>query len=128
MKNLRIAFDIDGTICPNTNGKYDEAKPYPEMVKLINELYDAGHYIIFNTARGMGRGSSVPGRAATFYYRLTQNQLEAWGIKYHELHLGKLLADVYFDDRGFRLREDGSSVEDMRAFLESNFNTEDGDC
>ncbi len=128
MKQLRVVLDIDGTICNNTNGKYDEAKPYVDMIALVNELYDTGHYIIFHTARGMGRGNSVPNKAATLYYRLTQNQLEAWGVKYHELHLGKILGDIYLDDRGFRLREDGSSVKDVKEFLKSNFNLEDEDA
>lgn len=125
---MRFAFDIDGTICPNTNGKYDTATPYQEMIDLVNELYDAGHYIIFHTARGMGKHNGVPNQAATTYYRLTQTQLDSWGVKYHELHLGKILADVFFDDRGFRLNEDGSSVNEVREFLKTNFNIEDEDA
>ena len=46
-KNLRLAFDIDGTLCNNTNGKYPEAEPYQDMIDLINKLYDEGNYIIF---------------------------------------------------------------------------------
>ena len=114
---MRVVFDIDGTICKNTNGKYAEAQPYQEMIDLINKLYYDGHYIIFHTARGMGKHSSVPNRAATTYYRLTQNQLDSWGVNYHELHLGKIIADVYFDDKGFRLEEDGSSVEELKEFI-----------
>jgi uncharacterized HAD superfamily protein len=117
MKDLRIALDIDGTICNNTNGKYEEAQPYQHMIELVNELYDDGHYIIFHTARGMGYCNGVPNQAATKWYKLTQNQLDEWGVKYNELHLGKILADVYIDDRGFRIKDDGSSVEDLRRFL-----------
>lgn len=54
---MRLAFDIDGTICNNTGSKYAEAQPYQEMIDLINELYCNGHYIIFHTARGMGKHS-----------------------------------------------------------------------
>ena len=114
---MRLAFDIDGTICNNTNGKYAEAKPYQDMIDVINQLYYKGHYIIFHTARGMGKHSSVPNRAATEYYSFTQNQLDSWGVKYHELHLGKILADVYFDDKGFPLNEDGSSVQKVKDYL-----------
>ena len=32
---------------------YSDAKPYPERILRINELYDDGHKIIFLTARGL---------------------------------------------------------------------------
>ena len=35
-------FDIDGTICTNTNGHYDPALPYPERIAQINKLYESG--------------------------------------------------------------------------------------
>jgi len=120
MKKLRLAFDIDGTLCTNTLGRYYEAKPHEEMIKLVNELHDAGHYIIIHTARGMGRNDNVPGKAYTLLYRLTQNQLDGWGVKYDELHLGKLHVDLFVDDKGFRVRADGSSVEELRTFVENN--------
>ena len=114
---MRFAFDIDGTICNNTNGKYDEANPYKRMIDLVNDLYDAGHYIVFSTARGMGTCDGEPAKAITKWYRFTQNQLDKWGVKYHELHLGKIQADVYVDDKAFRVQDDGGSVEDLRKFL-----------
>ena len=30
----------------------------------------------------------------------TKNQIEEWGIKYHELFLGKPSGDIYIDDKG----------------------------
>lgn len=114
---MRYCFDIDGTICTNTNGKYADAEPYHDMIDVINELYDAGHYIIFHTARGMGKHNGVPNKAATDWYHFTQDQLHGWAVQFHELHLGKILADVYFDDKGFRLNEDGSGVEAVKKFL-----------
>lgn len=113
----RLVFDIDGTICNNTNGSYEDAHPYKDMIALINEMYDAGHYIIFHTARGMGKHNGNRALAYKDWFCLTKMQLEDWGVKFHELHLGKILGDVYVDDRGFRLREDGSSAEDLRSFL-----------
>ena len=114
---MRLVFDIDGTICNNTNGKYPEAKPYREMIDLINRMYDNGHYIIFHTARGMGLHNGVPNKAATTWYSVTQNQLDHWGVKYHELHLGKILGDVYVDDKGFGIENDGSSVDELKKFI-----------
>ena len=47
--------DIDNTICTQTYGDYSKAKPYQDRINKINDLYDAGHKIIYFTARGMGR-------------------------------------------------------------------------
>ena len=35
-------FDIDGTICTNTDGDYLNAIPYPNIIKKVNELYNEG--------------------------------------------------------------------------------------
>ena len=35
---MRYIIDIDGTICTNTYGKYEEATPLPENIKKINIL------------------------------------------------------------------------------------------
>lgn len=114
---MRYAFDIDGTICSNTNGKYEDAEPYQDMIDLINDLYNSGNYIIFHTARGMGLFNNIPAQAATKWYAFTKNQLDNWGVKYHELHLGKIHADFYIDDRAINVRNDGSSAQDLRRDL-----------
>ena len=49
-------FDIDGTICANTDGDYEHATLFKEVVGKINRLYDSGHKIIFYTARGSTTG------------------------------------------------------------------------
>ena len=51
----RYCFDIDGTICTNTWGEYEDAEPFFDRIKIINELYEKGNHIIYFTARGMGR-------------------------------------------------------------------------
>jgi hypothetical protein len=93
-------FDIDGTICNNTNGKYEVAKPFLERIKQINLLYDEGHTIIFHTARGMGRSSNSYGYANKAFYEFTRTQLIDWGVKFHSLYLGKPAGDYYIDDKG----------------------------
>ena len=85
-------FDIDGTICTNTYGDYGKAVPFYEKIKLINNLYDSGKYIKFFTARGSGTGKD--------WYLFTKNQLDKWGVKYHELIMGKPEGDIYVDDKG----------------------------
>lgn len=95
-------FDIDGTICTLTDGQYENAKPIPKRIELVNRLYDEGKTIIFQTARGMGRHSNNSALAIEEFYDFTINQLESWDVKYHKLFLGKPAADVYVDDKGIR--------------------------
>ena len=84
-------FDIDGTICSITDGNYKEAKPFTDRIKLVNKLYETGSTIIYFTARGSTSG--IDWRA------ITEEQLSQWGVKYHELHLGKPHYDVYIGDK-----------------------------
>ena len=55
---MKYVFDIDGTICTNTAGEYENAKPFRDRIVKINKLYDDGNVIIFQTARGMGRSGN----------------------------------------------------------------------
>ena len=90
-------FDIDGTICNDTDGDYERAVPTREVIKGINVLYDNGHKIIFYTARGSTTGID--------WYDFTRKQLDGWGVKYHGLVTGKPYADVYIDDKGIHSDE-----------------------
>ena len=53
---MRYVIDIDGTICypGKGEGRYTDATPIPERIRMINDLYTEGHEIIYHTARGMG--------------------------------------------------------------------------
>lgn len=90
-------FDIDGTLCSNTFGDYELAVPFPEVIRRVNKLHEAGHRILLFTARGTTTGID--------WRELTERQMAEWGVRYDELILGKPQADVYIDDRGL------SSVE-----------------
>tara|TARA_Y100000741_G_scaffold362053_1_gene347115 strand:+ start:1152 stop:1466 length:315 start_codon:yes stop_codon:yes gene_type:complete len=83
-------IDIDGTIC-TTNCEYKDAKPYNEVIKKINLLYDEGHKIIFFTSRGYKSGID--------WYDFTKKQIDTWGVKYHELKMGKPQFDLFIDDK-----------------------------
>jgi len=96
----RYCFDIDGTICNNTYGEYENASPIFERIHRINELYDEGHHIIYLTARGMGTCDGNINLAYAKWYHFTFNQLSEWGCKFHELYLSKPNADHYIDDKG----------------------------
>ena len=89
---MRYVFDIDGTICTPGEG-------------CGTCQYDEGHYIIYMTARAMGRNKDKPHEEASkaaheLLYPLTQAQLNMWGCKYHELIMGKPHADLFIDDKG----------------------------
>jgi histidinol phosphatase-like enzyme len=94
-------FDVDGTICTMTDGKYHEAKPNFDRIQKVNSLYDAGHTVIFLTARGMGTTSNNVAAAYAKWYDFTEKQLKSWGIKFHQLFLGKPFGHFYVDDRGW---------------------------
>jgi len=87
-------FDIDDTICKTKGLNYEEAEPIKSRISKINNLYDQGNTIIFFTARGYVTKID--------WKKLTQKQLKEWGVKYHELILGKPHADVYIDDKGIK--------------------------
>jgi len=96
---MRYCFDIDGTLCDTPNNQkgkpdYENAQPFPFMIEQVNRLYDEGHYIIMQTARGRGSGID--------HTNLTKEQLDEWGYKYHELFpmFCKPTADIFIDDKG----------------------------
>ena len=82
-------IDIDGTICEDipikgkTEAEYRQQKPYPQRIEVINRLYELGNEIHYWTARGATRGID--------WTDLTREQLEEWGCKYHQLHMGKIM-------------------------------------
>lgn len=99
---MTYVFDIDGTICTITDGEYPTAKPLRDRIEKVNALYDEGHTIVFQTARGMGRSNNSEQFAYAKFYEFTKQQLEDWGVKYHSLFLGKPAGDIYIDDKGIK--------------------------
>ncbi len=100
MKKLTYVIDIDGTVCQQTdNIDYIDAVPFTDRIEKINKLYDEGNTIIMYTARGMGRGNGDAAAAYNELFRLTDDQLKSWGLRYHRLQLGKPIGHVYVDDR-----------------------------
>ena len=96
-------FDIDGTICTKAvEFDYDGSRPLKDRIALVNKLYENGNTIIFQTARGMGRFENDAQKAIETFYDMTAAQLDAWGVKYHQLFLGKPAGDIYVDDKGVR--------------------------
>jgi hypothetical protein len=84
-------FDIDGTLCTNTDGEYDKAEPFPEVIAHVNQLFAEGHQILLYTARGATTGID--------WRDTTVRQMQDWKVSYHQLFMGKPTADVYIDDK-----------------------------
>ena len=100
-------FDLDNTICVTIHNRYEEAQPLVERINMVNELYDQGHTIIIETARGCVSGKN--------WWYFTTDQLKSWGVKYHSLRTGvKWGADFFIDDKGINDKDffkDGNSKE-----------------
>ena len=100
---IKYVFDLDGTLCTNTDGKYHLAEPLLTNVEKVNSLFEEGCEIIIFTARGMNTFNNDINMVYSVYFDFTKKQLEDWGIKYHRLILGKPSADFYIDDKGYNV-------------------------
>ena len=90
---MKYVIDIDGTICKEV-GKVIGRPPYKDRIEKINKLYDEGHTIVYLTARGLKSG-----RGELHYRPITEQQLEEWGCKYHELAFKTHDADLFIADK-----------------------------
>ncbi len=87
-----LVVDIDGVLATIVPGNdYTLSQPMPENIARVNALFDAGHHIVLFTARGSKTGID--------WRSTTEAQMAEWGVRYHELRLGKPAADHYIDDR-----------------------------
>ena len=73
------------------------AIPIKENIEKVNALYDAGHTIVYWTARGS--------RKQIDWTNLTEQQLKDWGAKYHELRVDKPFYDLFIEDKSLRIEE-----------------------
>ena len=87
-----VYVDIDETICISPEDRdYNKAVPIEKNIKKINKMYDNGDRIVYWTARGTGSGID--------WRTVTEGQFSKWGVRYHELHLGKPIYDLFIDDK-----------------------------
>jgi len=93
-RKLVIAVDIDGTLCEEYEFNwhdYSVVEPKEHAIAKVNLLYEIGHKIVLYTARwGCDRC-------------VTEEWLVKYGVKYHDLIMDKLKADVYVDDSSYRI-------------------------
>ena len=93
----RFVFDIDGVVAGFRKGlDYGSAPPNRKMIDIINQLYAWGNEIILFTARGYVTGID--------WSETTKQQLQEWGVRYHQLLFGKPNADYYVDDKMFDMK------------------------
>lgn len=92
MQKRTYCFDLDGTLCSNTDGDYAAAEPLEERIRVVQRLYQEGHEIVIHTARGFKTGID--------WTDLTKKQLLDWAVPHHLLVMGKPFADIYIDDKG----------------------------
>ena len=88
---MRYFVDIDDTLTYTPLGDYENAVPRMDRICRINALYDRGNTIICWTGRGTVTGVD--------WRPKTEQQLTSWGLKYHELLLGKPDYDIFIDDK-----------------------------
>lgn len=95
-----IYIDIDETICTTPPSRdYSQAVPIEENIKKANKLYNAGHTVVYWTARGTSTGSGESWR------KITESQFHEWGVKYHELKFEKPIYDLFIDDKNMNVRD-----------------------
>jgi CMP-N,N'-diacetyllegionaminic acid synthase len=112
---VRVCFDIDGVLCSQVWSEYSDAQPNCAMIELLNRLFDRGDYIVLYTSRFMGRTKQNPQEAEQIGREFTTRQLAGWGVRYHELWMGKPRYDYVIDDRSVFYDADCSRIE---SFLE----------
>jgi ribonucleotide monophosphatase NagD (HAD superfamily) len=88
-KKKTYIVDIDGTICRHDSKStpYSRGRPIKERIDFFNQLYDAGHTIIYWTARGANSGVD--------HSELTEKQLR----------MGKPSYDYWIDDKAFNVQD-----------------------
>ncbi len=75
-------IDIDGTVCEQVSNEEGQermstARPFEDSIRMINQLYEEGHYICFFTAR------------TDEHRAVTESWLERHGVKYHQAIFNK---------------------------------------
>ena len=104
MRDKIIAFDLDDVLCTRTSNegdveKYKSCLPNINMIYILNKCYEEGYKIIIYTARGMSVNKGNLHNIYSSLYELTKFQLDKWGVKYHQLVMGKLHFDLLIDDK-----------------------------
>ncbi|MCI8957889.1 MAG: capsular biosynthesis protein [Lachnospiraceae bacterium] len=106
-KDYTFVFDIDGTLCPvkKINEKYEDLKPFPEMVRKLKYYKENGARIVLYTSRNMNSYHGNIGLINRHTAPILFAWLEKWEIPYDEIVYGKVWPGCngfYVDDRTVR--------------------------
>jgi len=118
---MKYCFDLDNTLCTTYGNNYSLSTPNIDMITKVNHLYDNDNYIIIYTARGMTTFQGDIHKVYNKYFELTKLQLEKWGIKYHQLFLGKPSFDVFIDDKNQNISDFKRNVLPVNGFIAGSF-------
>jgi hypothetical protein len=94
---MRYAFDIDNTLVITKGSDYENCVPIQHRIDRVNSLYDQGHTVYLFTARGMASGRDL--------YELTVKQMNDFGVKHHQIIMGKPDVDLFVDDKAISVEE-----------------------
>ena len=118
-----VAFDIDDVICVRPKDKesdgllkYTYSIPIQKNIDIINQCYNSGYYIKLYTARGMSQFNGDLHKIYDNLYVLTKKHLDEWGVKYHELIMGKIHYDLLIDDKALNI-DRIDTIKDIKKFL-----------
>jgi len=106
-----VCFDIDGVICNQTDGDYDQAIPNQDIIDLINRLFEKGYEIRIFTSRYMGRTNEDAEKSYNMGFEHTKQQLKDWGVRFHKLNMGKPRYDIFIDDKSAFFKLDPLLIE-----------------
>lgn len=118
-----LVIDIDGTLCPvkPSDMRYEDLKPFPEMIRRLRQWRADGYRIILHTARNMRTYDGNLGLINKHTAPKLIAWLDRWKIPYDELHFGKPWAGrdgFYVDDRAVRPDEFlRHSATELKALL-----------
>ena len=101
---MKVAIDIDGTICHlrRDGESYADVLPLPGAAAKLQALKRAGHYLILLTARHMATCNGNVGQVVARQGKTLFQWLEKHNIPFDEIWFGKPHADIYIDDNGYR--------------------------
>ena len=109
-KKIIFCFDNDNTICKTKRSEYSKSIPIKKNIKIINKLFEEGHFIKIFTSRYMGRTNSDSKKAYKLGYLKTFNQLKKWNLNFHELIMGKPRYDIFVDDKNINFSKNWSNI------------------
>ena len=114
---MKIAVDLDGTLCSWIPGRYELAEPVEGAIGHVRQLHAMGHTIWIYTGRGAALGSEKAARLR--WEEITRSQLVRWKVPFDDLIFAKPPFDALIDDRAVSFRSDWvHEIELIREKLE----------